>query len=112
MHKMQKIFLYILLCCEIPLVADAEASATRGRKKSLSALLSQEVRTIDLTGSVCPHKAFATNRASGVDRPLRSSVLLVMGCNVFGSAGRAGVLVAMLASIFNNDNHGVFLSFI
>lgn len=33
MHKMQKIFLYILLCCEIPLVADAEASATRGRSK-------------------------------------------------------------------------------
>ena len=29
---MQKIFLYILLRCEIPLVADAEASATRGRK--------------------------------------------------------------------------------
>lgn len=32
MHKMQKIFLYILLRCEIPLVADAKASATRGRK--------------------------------------------------------------------------------
>jgi hypothetical protein len=30
---MQKIFLYILLCREIPLVADAEASATRGQKK-------------------------------------------------------------------------------
>lgn len=38
MHKMQKIFLYILLCREIPLVADAEASATRGRKERAYAL--------------------------------------------------------------------------
>lgn len=65
---MQKIFLYILLCCEIPFVADAEASATRGRKKkSLPALLLQEVGAVDFTGGICPYQGFAANRAGGID---------------------------------------------
>lgn len=40
MHKMQKIFLYILPYCETPLVATAKRPSTSGRKKERAYALS------------------------------------------------------------------------
>ena len=92
MHKMRKIFLYILLCCEIPLVADAEASATRGQKRpGLSRVVRQNVSDLGEPG-------FGGHLAGGILATLNAFAGVIIVVNENGIGGD-GVLFTIVASV-------------
>jgi hypothetical protein len=68
-----------------------------------------EFGAVDFLGGLSPYEILSTDRAGSMHRILRISLFFVVRSNVFGSAGGANVLVTILASVLDDNEHSINL---
>jgi hypothetical protein len=85
--------------------------ARRAKKKEPFGSLAgvHDFGTVEFLAGLSPYGTLSTDWAGSMHHILRGSLFFIVRGNVFGSAGGTNVLVTILASVLDDDEHSINL---